>query len=527
MNKSILILKPQATSLADAERFLANRDWQVQQTTNLKEAIRLLLKIKPQFFLICLDHPNPVVLNLPNLIKKTYGGCVIISAEKGSSKIEDKIFRSNSDYKILPPVTGPSIERISNKYYRDLENANSQAAGQESQEDDSENNSSKDKSGVKIFKGAEAASSNSGSDSVVFRSSNGTANDQKGSGYYPDAGAEDDDQQSRGLYRDGQGNDQQGRGYRDGQGNDQQGRGVLRDGQGNLNSQNPDDSSQSEDSDALNPFLKPSEDTSDDSDSNGVGSYTAKRQRELKKMQGSWVPVQESLMVQGAVDTLKNTLNVTSVKRDSQIDVVSNLACITVESPRFSGYLITAMGKNKKIDQKFIAKIQTRLTKFLRERGEDIKDGQSLELKLKEVPFEDWALEYAEFMRKSSHDGSEVAMAFFPRTEVKTVAAQSANEEMASVKISEFTADAPVHFNLYIHLPVNNKYVLYTPRGGIFYGEQKDRLEKRGVADLHIMKEELEQVDKYRAENYLNEKINQFEEKERQNPNPKKPKKAA
>ena len=347
----------------------------------------------------------------------------------------DTILNAKSDYKILPPITGPAIERLSHKFIKDLKEKFDEHA--RFQKEIEQRPPPAKLNSINIVKGSAAE--------TKLPSQKGKSNDLKHS-----------------LHEAG------------------------------------------EESQASN----------------------LNRRKDTKKLKNSWVQVEESLIIKGAVDALQNSLNVTTVNPNDLIDVVSNLACITIESPKFSGYLITAMGKNKKIDGKFVKKIQQRLIKFLKESGEEISEDQNMDLEIKQVPFEDWALEYAEFMRKSVHNGSEVAMAFFPRKDIKTILETSYDEKMAALKIDEIQGNSTVNFNLYIRLPRNNKYVLYTPRGGIFYEDQKGRLESRGVSDLHIMKEDLEKIDKYRAEKFLNEKIQEFEENERQNGPPIKQKKA-
>jgi AmiR/NasT family two-component response regulator len=193
----------------------------------------------------------------------------------------------------------------------------------------------------------------------------------------------------------------------------------------------------------------------------------------------------------------------------------SNVACIVVESPRFSGYLVAAMGKNRKIDKSFIDGIKDRLLKFLKEQGETMTDEEGIEIKIKQVDFEDWALEYADFLRKSVHNGDEVAMAFFPFAEAKTSFGDSPSAEMGAVKVDDLHGDLEIDFNLYIYLPANNRYVLYTPKGSKFYSNQKNRLQTMGVTHLHMRKSEAQDLSKYRAQNYLNNKIEEYERKKR------------
>ncbi|HRO68354.1 MAG TPA: hypothetical protein PL182_12365, partial [Pseudobdellovibrionaceae bacterium] len=194
----------------------------------------------------------------------------------------------------------------------------------------------------------------------------------------------------------------------------------------------------------------------------------------------------------------------------------SNVACLIVESPRFSGYLVAALGKNRKIDERFIETIRERLFKFLKDNGESVADEGTMNLRIKRVDFEDWAVECAEFLRKSVHNGEEIAMAFFPFSEAKTKVVDSASVEMGAVDVREISPDVTLEFNLYIYLPTNKKYVLYTPRGAKFYGSQKERLMEMGVSHVHVKRTEVQDVDKYRAQNYLNSKIDEFQSRKKE-----------
>jgi hypothetical protein len=175
---------------------------------------------------------------------------------------------------------------------------------------------------------------------------------------------------------------------------------------------------------------------------------------------------------------------------------------------------VAVMVKNRKIDQAFIDSVKTKLFKFLKENGEEVKDGDGMEIKIKQVDFEPWALEYAEFLRKSVHEGNEVAMAFFPRRPIKAILEDSHHKDMAKIQLNELDGDRQVEFDLYVYLPTNNKYVLYTPKGGVFYNKQMDRLKKQGVTHMHVQKDAVAAISKYKAQNYLNDMIDSHEQKQ-------------
>lgn len=223
----------------------------------------------------------------------------------------------------------------------------------------------------------------------------------------------------------------------------------------------------------------------------------------------------ESIILKGTKQALTESVEVNDGVIDQEIEDSSQVACIVVESERFTGYLIAAMGKNRKMDGKFIKTIQDKLFKFLKDNGENISEKDNMNLKIKKVEFQDWAVEYADFLKKSVHNGEEIAMAFFPVNNVRPEVSESAASTMAAVKLKDIDGDKTVDFNVYVYLPANKKYILYTPKGSKLYGNQKERLETKGVKEVHMLKSEVNDLTKYKAQNYLNNLIESYEAKKK------------
>lgn len=223
----------------------------------------------------------------------------------------------------------------------------------------------------------------------------------------------------------------------------------------------------------------------------------------------------ESIILKGTKQALTESVEVNDGLIDQEIEDSSQVACIVVESERFTGYLIAAMGKNRKMDGKFIKTIQDKLFKFLKDNGENISEKDNMNLKIKKVEFQDWAVEYADFLKKSVHNGEEIAMAFFPVNNVRPEVSESAASTMAAVKLKDIDGDKTVDFNVYVYLPANKKYILYTPKGSKLYGNQKERLETKGVKEVHMLKSEVNDLTKYKAQNYLNNLIESYEAKKK------------
>lgn len=510
--KKLLIIKANPASLGTVEGFLRNREWTIKSTTNLKEALIFLVQEQPAFVMVSIDHPNRKVRNLPKILTQAFPVCVIAFTEDSSAAAFNLLNTSSCEYLLYPPVTGPAVERTVNKFYKDQQTkglSNPFQRSSNSADDDDgmiaikgDNNSLSNQSAQSILQqllgGDDGTSAFGGADSSQnMARAKGSSDSLSGIGYMPGEGTAS----RSGSYQPTQSNDGSGPGWA------QQGIGAgngMRSGQ-------------------------------DDSDNDGT---LRSRQSSNKKGGSGWAPIdmperkkqrptpeqiennpaaskKDSIILRGTKDALEKSCIKTNFQDAEALADSTHISCIVLESTRFSGYLITAMGKDRKIDEAFIAKVRDRLFRFLKENGEQVEDSESMNLNIKEVPFEDWALEQAEFLRKSVHEGNEVAMAFFPRTDIKTVYGESAAEEMASINVNELAGDVAVEFNVYIYLPKNNKYVLYTPRGSKFFHVQKQRLQSQGVSNLHILKSEIQDLDKYRAQNFLNETIQAYEEKQK------------
>lgn len=108
---------------------------------------------------------------------------------------------------------------------------------------------------------------------------------------------------------------------------------------------------------------------------------------------------------------------------------------------------------------------------------------------------------------QSSENALSQAVAFFPRADLELQLEDSRQLGMMSLKLEDIETDTPLNFDLFIHMPINNKFLLYTGKGSKMANIQKSRLKTRGVFHLHIKKEEVEEVKKHRAESYLNKTL--------------------
>lgn len=571
--KTMLILKSHSAALGAVEIFLRNRGWKIYSTANLKEALVQIVSQKPSYVLISVDHPNKKVRALPKLLSQAFPIATIVFAENQSSISYKVLNDSATEYRVFPPVTGPAIERCVNKYLKDQQTRSTVQSAHEtfrSENGDNGNGSISIKGGgdnhfsmrgeittssfgdesatsrlLSQLLGEEAAISQNtphkADNNLVFAQTlEEDSNSQAAQSYI--SGSQtgthpQDDLRSPYLSEKGE-NSEEVQSGQNGFGKTY----VQKGSAGNIGTYISPNEDPGDFGSAKNEALKGTLGSAKQENPTGDATWEGRGgraqdglgSREYRRNHNTtgWAPTEadsrtqhikerrarsdanDTLIAKGTQKSLEESVDVGGGIIVAKLEESTSAACIVVESARFSGYLVAVMGNNRKFDKTFIETIKQRLFKFLKANGEDVSDNDAMDVKIKQVDFEPWALEYADFLRKSVHQGHEVAMAFFPRSPIKTLLEESDHQDMAKIQLMDLQGDRQVEFDLYVYLPSNNKYVLYTPKGGVFYNKQMDRLKKQGVTHMHIQKAAVQEVSKYHAQNYLNGMVEDFEQKQ-------------
>lgn len=525
-SKKILFLTKEANSLTSTAQFLSGRDWEVGRAHQLREAIAYLIQNMPQFIVIAADHPHPKVKVLPGILQQAFGVHVLVYVETPTVAAIAALKTLEKYAQILPPISGPAVERALNKLTRDASRAEAQRsvhrAGLSSTTLESENDrliissqSSAKEALAQLFSGEGTSESDLAG---LIRNSplpnlqasqEATASPERASN---ETFAEYEERMAR--EKQGQLNDStpanlkhesnpaEPKEFKPISANKKLGF------DGYINGEEPSLPNNKIDL----PTPKPNSGMAFLAPAPKPGEKLQYNQTYAGQKNKSGV---ESLIVKGTKEALDtSTIKETAKPQIETLQKSQNAICIMVESSRFNGYLVAALGKNRRLDDEFIYNVQNRLYTFLKNQGESLRQEETLDIKLKPVDFEGWALQEAEFLRKSIHKGDEVAMAFFPTRNLKQDLRESHKEDMVQFYIDDLKPDVPVLFDVYIFLPANNKYILYTPQGGVFLSHQMDRLKSKGVFSLHMRKNQVSDLKRYQAQNYLNEKITDFENKE-------------
>ncbi len=498
----LFILKVKPRNLLPAEQYLTHRNWSVWSSSLLRDLLLNISQKKPDFVLLPCDFPNKKIKILPKVLMQAFPIQVIGYTESQQPSVLNQLKDMNLEYILYPPISGTTIERMVFRIQRDLQKRSGLVSdkirpdGKAPSLNDDKRVFGKDQAAASddshlTFKAAQQALQSllQTSDSEDLGSLSILKGDdpKKGFGTIQKSGAA---AESSALTQEGA------------KPADFQ---VKQEGPAGAGNSLGD---YQEDQDTNSAFAK--------GPVAGSGiENSRKKPKKAKEYRNVFEDTsKETIFVRSATKALKQSVLVKDEEEDIvAVEKVSNAICLIVESNKFNGYLIAASSA-KVVDQTLFDSVKEKLFKFLQSSGENVDVSQgSMNVNLQEVDFEPWTLEQAEFLRKAAHNGHEIAMAFFPTASTKTELTASFSEKMLQVGMNDLAEDVPVEFDLYIYMPENKKYILYTPQGRTLFKNQKSRLHDKGVTHMHLRKDNSGQVSRYRAQNFLNDKIKNFKKK--------------
>ena len=478
--RSILFLKSKANTLTGPEGFLKNRGWLVRSFVDMRDAIQSVMQSQPNYILICADHPNAQVLMLPQLFQGKLGIHTIAYFDKHPTQPKTILDAMKTPYVLYPNVSGPSVERMILKIQRDL-----QVVEERKREFAARGEVPNDL--IKIKQGTAAEE-----DSTTHRFAMKELEDMLAS-VDPATQSKSDLiflERNLGEMHSAETDEAKHRGLKAVEPGTSAGKRSLKNADPASGSNHRPEKDFSSGPELIKRRDKPVETGADAARTTKNSEY--------------------SVIGQGAQFAVRD---VSAPEYTEDITVFENglrVACIVIQSVRFSGYLIAALGKNRVIDAKFLKTISSRLAAFLKANGEKIQERENMDLVLQSVRFDSWSESQAEFIRKAPHGDDEMTMAFFPFRDIDIKTQEARASEMCTINIDDLADNAVLDFDLYLNLPVNNRNILYTPRGHSFYGSQKERLKKSGVLRMSVFKSDVPQLASYRAKNYLNSRIEDF-----------------
>lgn len=181
------------------------------------------------------------------------------------------------------------------------------------------------------------------------------------------------------------------------------------------------------------------------------------------------------------------------------------LLCLIVQSASWCGYLLVA-SQTEINNEDYKSLIQAWLQDQLVDLSE-ISNHDYFDVKLEIANYADlktWVEEQSDYLEFIEVDKNEIFVSFFTLDPKYLIVEINDQQEMMEVPLELIDVDRVIPFSLFIHLPENKKYLLYTLPHQSLMANQKQRLLDKSVNHLFTPIEFEAEFKQLKAEKYLN-----------------------
>jgi DNA-binding response OmpR family regulator len=242
----------------------------------------------------------------------------------------------------------------------------------------------------------------------------------------------------------------------------------------------------------------------------------AEREREKQLLVTSQLDRTQTWIMSTLADlSLKQICKAGSSNQSQEnVQTVRRIICYRLQTQTLSGYFVLAYGKDRVPDAKWLEQLRTQMSDYVTHFSETTDLTEPQEVWIEEVRFKEWSKEQAEFILQAIHQESEIALAFFKDPEPIEVQ-NSGKPDCVKIPVDRLPEEMATQFDIFIFLPQNARFVLYSRKGERFDDKQKRRLQDEGISSVHVSKRSFDELQKYQTKRFIEESSLAF-----QNPSP-------
>ena len=184
------------------------------------------------------------------------------------------------------------------------------------------------------------------------------------------------------------------------------------------------------------------------------------------------------------------------------------LLCLIVQSESWCGYLLIASQLTINNQDYQIILQEWLQNQFVNMSDIDENDLFEVNLELTDdLHIKSWAQEKADYLELVDVDDQEVLVSFFSIDPKSLVLDANDTFEMLGVPLNITSTDKKSSLSLFLHLPDNKKFILYTPAQQILSSQQKIKLAEKSVEKLYTPLDFQKELNIMKAEDYLNHSV--------------------
>ncbi len=187
------------------------------------------------------------------------------------------------------------------------------------------------------------------------------------------------------------------------------------------------------------------------------------------------------------------------------IFLTSKVIVNLVESSHYRGYLVSASTDDFG-DGAFMDKFITQLSRTMNDLGERLQEPMTkMSLDFEPIEFHLWAQTQASFVISSQNGDHTISIAFVPLHYIPELVATTIDEnEVFAIDLKkDFVPNRQIDFDIYLHMPKNNKLILYLKEGSFLSQSKIAKLVGFGVSKVYLRKDQEKLFQLYSAKNKI------------------------
>jgi len=185
-----------------------------------------------------------------------------------------------------------------------------------------------------------------------------------------------------------------------------------------------------------------------------------------------------------------------------KVELVSYVYPTLVKCPRFKGILFMASATDREHEELF-KDFSKSLSEQLNDAGENGVITLLPRIKIDALPFARFFHEKGDFIIQTPYDGDGLAFAFFGTSQLPKIDESPEPEVLAISLENDITGGEELLFDLFLHLPRNDKFILYMNKGTPLSTKSISKFLGFGIKSVHIRKKEKDLFLAYWARNLL------------------------
>lgn len=532
--RTLFFLKSPKHNLTAIENFLKKRDFDVVSIADYKQAVGKVIPLNPDYIFIAWDHPQEQVMNLPRLLTQSCTSKIIPYINTSDKHQHRKLQSSGFDPKLFPPLSGPGIQRMIAKIEQSAAAAEKANSEQDKKEKSGQSVGNKKSEMIQVrstFSGEQGGpntkmnrnessllNAEDGSNETLNRNeSTLIGDDENAIQNRNESSVLEDESTDQGMFQEKTRADQ----LRD----FQKGLINLRNKETTQSDSGADKSEEMNFENSANPALGKDDvviqdrlqdhqvgNTESLSDLLSSGKLT---EGQCKKISASYF---ESVKVElqdylGGYEDIKATYSDPNSMSPASIVNPNKHYCLVIQSAQWVGYLLLSseIPFEKQSLEFILSKWVYENFGFVENQAEDLVNTSPLfEISIKAVPYMEFSQKTSDLTTTFEYNNQKMILSFF-NVEPKYVFLRLHEKfDMIKLSLAELPFEQILEFDVCLYMPENERFLTYSKKNSKIQKIHLDRLKEKKVVSVYSSYENEVALQKFRAENQMNLKIDEF-----------------